>query len=56
MRQRLSVTVPEELLIKTKELALKEDRTLSAMVSALLRDALSRKHKRVENKQQTEIE
>jgi len=45
MRERLSVTVPEELIAKAKELAKKEDRTLSAMVAVLLREAISRKEK-----------
>lgn len=45
MRERLSVTVPEDLIKRAKELAKKEDRTLSAMVSVLLREALTRKEK-----------
>ena len=45
MRERLSVTVPEELIKKARAMAAKEDRTLSAMVSVLLRDAITRKEK-----------
>lgn len=45
MRERLSVTVPEELVAKAKEMAKKEDRTLSAMISVLLREAITRKEK-----------
>ena len=43
MRERLSVTVPEELVKRAREMAKKEDRTLSAMIAVLLRDALNRK-------------
>lgn len=45
MRERLSVTVPEELIDRAKKMAEKEDRSLSAMVTVLLRDALNRKEK-----------
>lgn len=45
MRERLSVTVPEELIKKAKDMAKKEDRTLSAMVAVLLREAITRKEK-----------
>lgn len=45
MRERLSVTVPEELIARAREMAKKEDRTLSAMISTLLRDAINRKEK-----------
>lgn len=45
MRERLSVTVPEELIERAKKMAEKEDRSLSAMVTVLLRDALNRKEK-----------
>jgi metal-responsive CopG/Arc/MetJ family transcriptional regulator len=45
MRERLSVTVPEELIKKAKDMAKKEDRTLSAMIAVLLREAIARKEK-----------
>jgi metal-responsive CopG/Arc/MetJ family transcriptional regulator len=45
MRERLSVTVPEDLIAKAREMAKKEDRTLSAMIAVLLRDAILRKEK-----------
>jgi metal-responsive CopG/Arc/MetJ family transcriptional regulator len=45
MRERLSVTVPEDLIKKAKDMAKKEDRTLSAMIAVLLRDAITRKEK-----------
>ena len=45
MRERLSVTVPGELIDRAKKMAEKEDRSLSAMVTVLLRDALNRKEK-----------
>ncbi len=45
MRERLSVTVPEELIERAKKLAEKEERSLSAMVAVLLRQALAQKEK-----------
>jgi predicted transcriptional regulator len=45
MKERLTVTLPPELIEKAKVLAQKEDRSLSAMVAVLLRDALNRKEK-----------
>lgn len=45
MRERLSVTVPEGLIDRAKKMAEKEDRSLSAMITVLLRDALNRKEK-----------
>ena len=45
MRERLSVTIPEDLIARAKELAQKEDRSLSAMITVLIRDALNRKEK-----------
>jgi len=45
MRERLSVTIPDDLIARAKELAKKEDRSLSAMITVLIRDALNRKEK-----------
>jgi len=45
MKERLTVTLPPELIEKAKVLAQKEDRSLSAMVAVLLREALNRKEK-----------
>jgi metal-responsive CopG/Arc/MetJ family transcriptional regulator len=41
MRERLSVTIPDELIKRAKELAAKEDRTLSGMVAVLIREGLN---------------
>jgi len=40
MKEHLSVTVPAELIKQAKELAKAEDRTLSAMISVLLKRAI----------------
>jgi len=45
MKERLSVTVPEDLIEEAKKLAKKEDRSLSAMITVLLRQALMNKEK-----------
>lgn len=45
MKERLTVTLPPELIEKAKALAEKEDRSLSAMITVLIRDALNRKEK-----------
>lgn len=45
MKERLTVTLPPELIQKAKVLAEKEERSLSAMIALLLRDALNRKEK-----------
>ncbi len=45
MRERLSVTIPDDLLERAKKLAKQEDRSLSAMITVLIRDALNRKEK-----------
>ena len=45
MRKPLNVTVQEELIAKAKAMAKKEDRTLSAMVTVLIRDGLAKKEK-----------
>ena len=45
MRERLTVTVPEELIQKAREMAKKEERTLSAMVSVLIRAGIKSKEK-----------
>lgn len=47
MRERMSVTVPQELIQRAKHLAEKEERTLSAMVSVLLRSAIVEKEKSI---------
>ena len=45
MKIRLSVTIPEEVVKQVKEMADKEKRNLSNMVSVILEDAAD-KHKK----------
>jgi predicted transcriptional regulator len=43
MKESLTVTMPEELIKRTKALAKKEDRSVSAMVTVLVREGLAKK-------------
>ena len=43
--QQLSVTIPEDLVKKAKEMAKKDHRSFSSMISILLREAMEQKEK-----------
>lgn len=45
MKERLSVTVPQEVINKLREMAREEKRNLSNMVSIILEEATEKKEK-----------